>query len=98
MATNKLFLTNATLNDASSSNNRLVSKVRVNREYLISQEIAGELNTYVSGVFSYPGQVLALVKENETIIYYLDQNKTLKEVGTVPVGDGKTIEVVDGKI
>lgn len=48
MATNKLFLTNATLNNVGSSNNRLVSKVRVNREYLISQEIAGELNTYVS--------------------------------------------------
>lgn len=57
-----------------------------------------ELNNYVSGVFSYPGQVLALVKENETIIYYLDQNKALKPVGTIPVGDGKTIEVVDGKI
>ena len=57
-----------------------------------------DLNNYVSGVFSYPGQVLALVKENETVIYYLDQNKALKEVGSVPVGDGKTIEVVDGKI
>lgn len=57
-----------------------------------------ELNSYVAGVFAYPGQILALVEESATTIYYIDQNKTLQEVGKVPVGDGRTIEVVDGKI
>lgn len=46
--TNKLFTKGATLNNANTVGNSMVSKVRVNREYLISREIAEELNTYVS--------------------------------------------------
>lgn len=48
MVTNKLFLNNTTLNSVYSPGNNVVSKVRVNREYLISQKVAEELNTYVS--------------------------------------------------
>lgn len=46
--TNKLFAKGATLNNANTVGNSMVSKVRVNREYLISRQIAEELNTYVS--------------------------------------------------
>ena len=48
MATNKIFESGLTLNNASNYGGSMVSKVRVNREYLISKEIASELNTYVS--------------------------------------------------
>lgn len=44
--TNKLFAENITLNNANTMGGSMVSKVRVNREYLISREIADELNTY----------------------------------------------------
>jgi hypothetical protein len=58
-----------------------------------------ELNNYVAGAFSYPGQVIALVDEAATTIYYLDQNKELQHVGVIPEGDDKTIEVsADGAI
>lgn len=40
---NKLFISNS-----STENQSMVSKFRVNREYLISNEIANELNTYTS--------------------------------------------------
>lgn len=48
MAVNKLFTNNATLNNVNISGNSIVSKVRVNREYLISKHIAEEMNTYIS--------------------------------------------------
>ena len=48
MENNKIFEVKATLNNADKISNSMVSKVRVNREYLISKEIAEELNTYVS--------------------------------------------------
>ena len=44
--TNKLFSENVTLNNINASGGSMVSKVRVNREYLISNETADELNTY----------------------------------------------------
>lgn len=34
-----------------------------------------ELDAYIGGAFAYPGQIIALVDENATTIYYLDQNK-----------------------
>ena len=52
-----------------------------------------KLNEYIAGAFSYPGQIIALVDENATTIYYLDQNKEKQPVGIIPTGDGKTIEV-----
>lgn len=48
MATNKIFTTGVTLNNANKPGTLMVSKVRKSREYLISQNISNELNTYVS--------------------------------------------------
>lgn len=52
-----------------------------------------KLDAYIAGAFSYPGQIIALVGENATTIYYLDQNKVKQPVGIIPTGDDKTIEV-----
>lgn len=48
---------------------------------------------YAAGVLSYPGQVLAVVNADSTIIYYLDQNCSLVEVGGKVTPDNKSIEV-----
>lgn len=57
------------------------------------------LNAYVAGAFAYPGQIVALVEENATTIYYIDQAKALQEVGKLPVGDDKSVTVAeDGTI
>lgn len=57
------------------------------------------LNAYVAGAFAYPGQIVALVEESATTIYYIDQAKALQEVGKIPLGDNKTITVAeDGTI
>lgn len=68
------------------------------------------LNAYVTGPVAYPGHVVALVGESETTIYYLDYNREAeteeernqliaREVGKIPVGDGKTVSVAaDGTI
>lgn len=34
-----------------------------------------DLDTYIKGAFSYPGQIVAVVDETETKIYYLAENK-----------------------
>lgn len=55
-----------------------------------------EVNAYVSnpkGSIAYPGQILAVVGENATTVYYLDQNLAVKPVGVIPSGDSKSIEV-----
>lgn len=52
-----------------------------------------KLNEYIAGAFSYPGQILALVGEDETVIYYLDQNKQKQEVGSMPAVDNKSIKI-----
>ena len=72
-----------------------------------------ELNAIAAGAVSYPGQIIAviedavyegegqeqvLVSEETTTLYYLDHNKTPREVGKVPVGDDLSIDVVDEKI
>ena len=44
------------------------------------------------------GQEIVVVENNVATLYLIQPNKTLKEVGTVPVGDGKTISVIDNKI
>lgn len=57
------------------------------------------LNAYVAGAFAYPGQIVALVEESATTIYYIDQAKALQEVGKLPVGDGKSVTIAeDGTI
>ena len=45
---NKIFAANLTLTNPETPGISMVSKVRTNREYLISRQVADELNTYVS--------------------------------------------------
>lgn len=55
-----------------------------------------ELNNYITnpkGSIAYPGQIVAVVGETATTIYYLDQELTAKPVGVIPAGDEKSIEV-----
>ena len=52
-----------------------------------------DLDNYIAGAFAYPGQILAVVGENETVIYYLDQNKQKQEVGSMPGVDNKSIKI-----
>lgn len=61
---------------------------------------AGSLLEYAtSNPVAYPGQICAVVAENATTIYYLDQNLEIQPVGIIPTGDDKTIEVTaDGAI
>lgn len=50
---------------------------------------------------AYVGQILTVVDNAQgtaTVYSIQDEAGTLKKVGTTPVGDGLTIEVVDGKI
>ena len=57
------------------------------------------LETYAADVLAYPGQIVAVVNEDSTGIYYLDQNLAIQPVGVVPSGDSKSIEVTaDGVI
>ena len=51
------------------------------------------LEAYAADVLAYPGQVVAVVNEDSTGIYYLDQNLAIKPVGIIPQGDGKSINV-----
>ena len=51
------------------------------------------LEAYAADVLAYPGQVVAVVNEDSTGIYYLDQNLAIHPVGISPSGDEKTIEV-----
>ena len=51
------------------------------------------LESYAADVLAYPGQIVAVVEEDATGIYYLDQNLAIQPVGVVPSGDSKTIEV-----
>lgn len=51
------------------------------------------LETYAADVLAYPGQIVAVVEEDATSIYYLDQNCAIQPVGVMPSGDSKTIEV-----
>lgn len=50
-----------------------------------------------TGTYFYGENVVVVTGGNATL-YLIQPDNTLKEVGAVPVGDGKSIEVVDGKI
>lgn len=56
------------------------------------------LETYAAGVLAYPGHIVAVVNEDSTGIYYLDQNLAIQEVGKIPTGDEKSISIIDGKV
>lgn len=44
------------------------------------------------------GENLVVVENGKATLYLIQPDKTLTEVGSVPVGDGKSIEVVDGVV
>lgn len=54
---------------------------------------AGDTNTVY-----YYGMTLCVVENEAATLYIIQPDKTLEEVGSVPVGDGLSIEVVDGEI
>lgn len=56
------------------------------------------LETYAAGVLAYPGQLVAVVEEDSTGIYYLDQNLAIQPVGIIPTGDNKSIEVTSAGV
>lgn len=55
-------------------------------------EVGSDTGTY------FYGENVVVVTSTSATLYLIQPNNTLKEVGAVPVGDGKSIEVVDGKI
>lgn len=57
-----------------------------------------DLEAYASGVLAYPGQVVAVVEESQTSLYYLDQELKIKAVGSVPEADESSVSVYDNKI
>lgn len=46
----------------------------------------------------YFGQNIVVVENGEATLYLIQPDATLKEVGSVPVGDGKSITVEDGQV
>lgn len=50
-----------------------------------------------TGTYFY-GENVVVVTDGSATLYLIQPDKNLKEVGAVPVGDGKSIEIVDGKI
>lgn len=57
-----------------------------------------DLETYAAGVLAYPGQVVAVVNADSTGIYYLDQEKAIKPVGVIPVGDELSVDMDDNDV
>ena len=58
-----------------------------------------EADTYAaSDPLAYVGQTIAVALDDAVTLYIIDQNSQLKEVGSLPVGDGQSITVEDGKI
>ena len=58
-----------------------------------------EATTYASeNAVAYPGQIIAVVEESATGIYYIDHAMTLQEVGKLPSADEKTITIDDNGI
>ena len=54
-----------------------------------------DLEAYASGPVAYPGHVVAVVNEDSTNIYYLDQNLAIQPIGAA---DGKSVAFIDGKL
>lgn len=78
---------------------------RSNGQPLDSTEIFYSLKAaqdYAATDVAYAGQkivVIETVDEVTTITHYgIEADNSLKELGAIPVGDGVTVEVVDGKI
>ena len=56
------------------------------------------LESYAADVLAYPGQIVAVVEEDATGIYYLDQNCAIQPVGVIPTGDDKSIEISEDSV
>lgn len=63
------------------------------QEAAATAEEAGSSNTVY-----YYGETIAVNEDSNVTLYIIQPDKTLKEVGSVPLGDGQSIEVVDGEI
>ena len=57
-----------------------------------------DLETYAADVLAYPGQVVAVVNDDSTVIYYLDQEKAIKPVGVIPAGDGVSVDMDENDV
>lgn len=80
------------------------SFARLNGQPLDKSEIwysLAEAKVYAATEAAYVGQILAVIDtENNKVVFYGVQDTlgTLKEVGSTPVGDELSIEIVDGVI
>lgn len=80
------------------------SFARLNGQPLDKSEIwysLAEAQAYAATEAAYVGQILAVIDtENNKVVFYGVQDTlgTLKEVGSTPVGDELSIEIVDGVI
>lgn len=54
------------------------------------------LQEYAAGPLAYPGQIMAVVEEDKTTIYYLDQNLTICSIGSGTISPEETIELYGG--
>ena len=60
-------------------------------------ESTQSLIDYINGPLSYPGQIVSVVEEDKTSLFYLDQNKNHQPIGLpLIITDDKTIENKDG--
>ena len=80
------------------------SFARLNGQPLDKSEIwysLAEAQAYAATDAAYVGQILAVVdSENNNVVFYGIQDAAglLKEVGSAPVGDNLSIEIVEGKV
>lgn len=80
------------------------SFARLNGQPLDESEIwynLAEAKAYAATDAAYVGQILSVIDtDNNKVVYYgiNDAAGTLKEVGSTPIGDELSIEIVDGKI
>lgn len=63
--------------------------------YAVHASYADAESYAATNAVAYPGQIIAVVEEAATSIYYIDQNMSLQPVGTLPSGDGKTVSIND---
>lgn len=54
------------------------------------------LAEYAAGPLAYPGQVIAVVEETQTNIYYLDQNLAIRSFAAGGFDPNETIELYGG--
>lgn len=93
-------------NDFQSANLMSFAKsfARLNGQPLDKSEIwysLAEAQAYAATDAAYVGQILAVIdSENNKVVFYgiQDAAGTLKEVGSTPIGDNLSIEIVDGKV